>query len=471
MKKILILIFVFSFFLADHFPYQIVQASPIQSTVTIRIPAIHPWVNTGIRVLSGERINITVTGTINDGSRYAQNATSGPGGLGMVGHGGHSCSSNIHNPQPNPYLVTTVPCESLVGYIGQSPPPSIPISPPAGFEVGQRASFTAAQTGALYLSVNDNYFPDNSGYFTAVIHIQKSYYYPKSFHYSPSSSRSSSGVRAYAQSSAGASSSSGSGSASYTFSKRPPGEPFSTLSASQLMANTSYPIPNVSASASSFTIAFYGNESDLRSYKPSTGKNGEPIAYQPMAASNPWIWGWRVVWSTSQSDLTDAVSNPNSPIDVYKENRWGPGSGQLNSDTWYSDIEATYSPDPPGKTINGNDPGLQGISITGAPGAAGSSVQPNTTYYFAVIRILANLPPKESMTNPLNSLGYPNFYLNYAIPVSAGGPTGGNDNAAVYSPGSVCGWTIQWGPIITGQVTTASQNESGPTGGRWGHIK
>ncbi|MDA8337464.1 MAG: stalk domain-containing protein [Peptococcaceae bacterium] len=261
-------------------------------------------------------------------------------------------------------------------------------------------------------------------------------------------------------------STSGTGTASYTFENRPPGEPFTKESAAELMANTSYPNPSVTASATSFTVAFYGNESDFRSTR-----NGgpPPPTYQPMIYGNPWIWGWRVVWSTNQNDLDDALYNVDSPLYVYTKNTSSPGSGQINSDTWYTDIEATYSPDPQGNIINGNDPGLQGITITDAPGVEGSSIQPDTTYYFGIVRILANLAPNTSINNPLNAMGYPSWYLNHTIPSSAGGPSG-PDWAAVPSPGSVCGWTIQYGSPVYGEATTASSNASGPTGGRWGHI-
>ena len=253
----------------------------------------------------------------------------------------------------------------------------------------------------------------------------------------------------------------------YTFKNRPPGEPFTNESAAKLMANTSNPIPRVSASATSFTVVFYGNESDFRS----TRSGGPPPrTYAPMIYGNPWIWGWRVVWSTNSNDLANALYNVNSPLYVYNKSTSSPGSGQLNSDTWYTDIEATYSPDPPGNVINGNDPGLQGISISDAPGVAGSSIRPDTTYYFGIVRILANLTPHETITSPLNSLGYPAWYLGYTIPQSAGGPSG-PDWVAVRSPGSVCGWTIQWSPIVLGQATTTASNTSGPRGTKWNIIR
>jgi hypothetical protein len=559
--------------------------------IIVKIPAVQPWVNTGVVLSPGEEVHITASGTINDGSMYAQNATSGPQGLGKIGPGGHSCTSNLHNPQPDPYLVSDVPCESLVGYIGQTPPPA-PISPPEGFEVGPSVSFRAKQVGTLYLSVNDNYFPDNSGYFRAVIQIQSSsqpsqqpysqpsqqpypggapvlfkmtpisgppgtiitfigkdfgtgrgrviftsqnsilrvtrvespilfwsstritvkipenltngFYNPSLFtarqqkpvgpgtmgswplfqviggtnphNVTPGQSRfGSSGRKFYTAEAQGNSGSTGSSApswnAAYAFSQRPPGNPFTSLSAAQLMANSSYPIPNVSASATSFTIVFYGNQSNYRINAPSVRGNPPAAVYRPMGGE-PWIWGWRVVWSTNYNDFVDATGNVNSPLYALNQSRSGPGSGQLNSDTWYTDIDATYSPDPPGTTSatgNGNDPGLQGITITGAPGVPNSSIQPNTKYYFGIFRILANLAPGESIIDPLNSLGYPAWYLNYTVP--GGGPAGFDTWCSQPSTGSVCGWSLQALPFISGEVTTANQNSGSNEGGKWWHIK
>jgi len=268
-----------------------------------------------------------------------------------------------------------------------------------------------------------------------------------------------------ASSSASGSSSSGSepapgtGVAAYMFQNRPPGNPWTSKTPKEGLT------PAVSASANSFTLTFYGNEADQQyngGYLTSTYEPGFTLY------GNPWIWGWRVVWSTSQNDLTDALYNVDSPLYVYSKSTTGPGSGQLNSDTWYTDQDAAYGPDPPGNNINGNDPIEQGVTITGAPGVPGSGIQPGTTYYFGVVRILANLAPHVLMSNPLNATGIPAWYIGYTIPQSAGGPSG-PDWVAVPSPGSVCGWTIQFGPIVMGDATTAETSASGPTGGKWGH--
>ncbi|MCL6563077.1 MAG: cell wall-binding repeat-containing protein [Firmicutes bacterium] len=144
-------------------------SSPAGSSQTLNIPANQAWVPTGIQLQAGETVTMTASGTINDGSIYPQNALSGPGGLGMVSSDGYSCTSNVHNPQPTPYLVASVPCESLVAFIG-SAPPSAPASPsPSVWEVGSSDTVTVTTGGELYLSVNDNYFPDNSGAFTVTI--------------------------------------------------------------------------------------------------------------------------------------------------------------------------------------------------------------------------------------------------------------------------------------------------------------
>lgn len=136
------------------------------SSQTLNIPANQAWVPTGISVSAGQTVSISANGTINDGSIYPQNATSGPAGLGMVSQDGYSCTSNVHNPQPDPYLVAGAPCESLVGFIGQTPPQAPTALSASVFEVGTSDTFTATVSGQLFLSVNDNYFPDNSGAFT-----------------------------------------------------------------------------------------------------------------------------------------------------------------------------------------------------------------------------------------------------------------------------------------------------------------
>lgn len=77
----------------------------------------------------------------------------------------------MHNPQPTPYLVAGVPCESLVAFIGQTPPQA-PASPSATvFEVGSSDTVSVTTGGSLYLSVNDNYFPDNSGSFVVTVTV------------------------------------------------------------------------------------------------------------------------------------------------------------------------------------------------------------------------------------------------------------------------------------------------------------
>ena len=58
------------------------------------------------------------------------------------------------------FLAPGLPCWSLIAKIGQSG--SI-------FEVGLSKTFQASASGQLYLGVNDDYFGDNSGSWTAVI--------------------------------------------------------------------------------------------------------------------------------------------------------------------------------------------------------------------------------------------------------------------------------------------------------------
>jgi hypothetical protein len=60
------------------------------------------------------------------------------------------------------FVAPGLPCWSLIGRIGQSG---------TIFEVGSSKSFVAASSGEVYLGVNDNYFGDNSGSWTASISI------------------------------------------------------------------------------------------------------------------------------------------------------------------------------------------------------------------------------------------------------------------------------------------------------------
>lgn len=112
------------------------------------VSAAQAWADTGVTVQAGIRLKITATGTVHVTATNAE----GPAGT-------PSCTPTSAYPGISPaFLAPTLPCWSLVARIGSGAP----------FEVGSATSITTT-AGRLYLSVNDNYFGDNTGSWTADI--------------------------------------------------------------------------------------------------------------------------------------------------------------------------------------------------------------------------------------------------------------------------------------------------------------
>src|ERR1700730_19012487 len=120
------------------------SAKADDSTVTVSVPAIQPWNDTGVFINAGDSVSITATGII-------KIAGSDPG---KTPAGAPGCIT-----EDDTWLADGLTCWSLIGRIGDNP----------AFEVGDGTSFTATSSGELFLSVDDNYFPDNSGAWTATI--------------------------------------------------------------------------------------------------------------------------------------------------------------------------------------------------------------------------------------------------------------------------------------------------------------
>lgn len=128
------------------------QAMAADSSVTISVPASQPWTDSGISVTAGDSVSITASGTI-----YIAGSDPGKTPAGAPG-----CVATADNSiPPGPFLVPGLTCWSLIGRIGTS----------AAFEVGTGTTFTAASSGELYLGVDDNFFGDNRGAWTAHITI------------------------------------------------------------------------------------------------------------------------------------------------------------------------------------------------------------------------------------------------------------------------------------------------------------
>ena len=123
----------------------------------IDVLATQPWTDTGVDVNAGDLISITATGSIqfSFGGQFM-----GPDGDGVDCH--HLGVAIYRWTFPDADLS----CHSLLARVG----PTGPI-----FEVGSSWRFRAATPGRLYLGVNDNFFPDNSGSWEATISLQASY--------------------------------------------------------------------------------------------------------------------------------------------------------------------------------------------------------------------------------------------------------------------------------------------------------
>jgi len=112
------------------------------------VSATRAWADTGVTVQAGIRLKITATGTVNVTAANAE----APAGT-------QSCIPTSAYPGISPpFIAPALPCWSLVARIGNGAP----------FEVGSAATITTT-SGRLYLSVNDNFFGDNTGSLTADI--------------------------------------------------------------------------------------------------------------------------------------------------------------------------------------------------------------------------------------------------------------------------------------------------------------
>ena len=126
------------------------SAKAANSSVTVSVPAIKPWADTGVFVHIGDLVSITATGIVYTG---ATDPGTTPAGL-------PGCVATADDSRkPGPFLGPGLTCYSLIGRVGNG----------SAFEVGAGTFFVALSSGELNLSVDDNYFPDNRGAWTATI--------------------------------------------------------------------------------------------------------------------------------------------------------------------------------------------------------------------------------------------------------------------------------------------------------------
>ena len=102
-----------------------------------------PGVDTGFKVLANAPVTVTASGTVNCGPWFCM-------GVGPDGSAGNTTDSS--------FLVAGVPAWGLVARVGNGP----------WMQVGSGPT-TVSGSGDLQFAMNDNYYPDNSGSFNAVV--------------------------------------------------------------------------------------------------------------------------------------------------------------------------------------------------------------------------------------------------------------------------------------------------------------
>ncbi|HEX7086074.1 MAG TPA: hypothetical protein VF198_06895 [Vicinamibacterales bacterium] len=108
---------------------------------TIQVPGDAGWVNTGIRVVEGQRLMFRTTGQIRLSTN--DNDVAGPGG---AFSGRTAANAPLRREAAG----------ALIGRIDNGQP----------FGIGDQREITAPATGVLYLAVNDDVLNDNVGSFT-----------------------------------------------------------------------------------------------------------------------------------------------------------------------------------------------------------------------------------------------------------------------------------------------------------------
>ena len=117
-----------------------------QPSKTLSITLTQPLTDTGLQVVQGQLITISASGMMNWFTGSCDNEC-------ISTPAGSSC------PYTG-FYAQGLPCWSLIGQIGDGAP----------FIVGSSLrNFSAPNSGELYLGVNDNNYPDNTGNWTAMI--------------------------------------------------------------------------------------------------------------------------------------------------------------------------------------------------------------------------------------------------------------------------------------------------------------
>jgi hypothetical protein len=123
------------------------ESAYADASTTVSVPGAQPWTDTGVSVQAGDSVSITADGII-------RIAGSDPG---KTPDGAPGCIAT--DSPTDSWEAPGLTCWSMIGQIGSN----------AAFEVGSNDTFTATSSGELFLGVNDDYFPDNSGAWSASI--------------------------------------------------------------------------------------------------------------------------------------------------------------------------------------------------------------------------------------------------------------------------------------------------------------
>jgi serine/threonine protein kinase len=135
-------------------------AAPIPSgAISVHVPANVPWTDTGINLRAGDSVMVAASGwiAVEAGGRIPPKA---PGGFAP------DCraAASIYGGRFGIFPASQLPCWSLIGRIGGNG---------IVFEVGARGTFRARSGGVLLLGINDDSFANNSGFWTAVVTVQR----------------------------------------------------------------------------------------------------------------------------------------------------------------------------------------------------------------------------------------------------------------------------------------------------------
>ena len=109
------------------------------ASVTVKVDATHPWVDSGVTVHKGQPVSFTTDGTIRWGTKPEEVA-------GPEGHGGKAGKLGVGG---------------LIGRVGYNGKP-FPIGNP-------RVPIVMPKGGKLFLGINDFIFRDNAGSFLVTI--------------------------------------------------------------------------------------------------------------------------------------------------------------------------------------------------------------------------------------------------------------------------------------------------------------